>query len=86
MKTGTAPLSSQQGREDEMVKADYWDVDDAQVVEKTGQPLAHWRSVLSAAGADAMKPADVVALLQTQHGVPRYWARTLTTWFSKSGK
>lgn len=66
-----------------MVKADYWDVDDAQVVAKTGRPLSHWRSVLKQAGAATMKSNDVVALLQTQHGVPRYWARTLTTWFSK---
>jgi hypothetical protein len=66
-----------------MVKADYWDVDNAQVVEKTGHPLAHWKGVLGKAGAVAMKSNDVVALLQTQHGVPRYWARTLTTWFSK---
>jgi hypothetical protein len=27
--------------EGKVVKADYWDVDDAQVVEKTGHPLAH---------------------------------------------
>jgi hypothetical protein len=67
-----------------MVRAEYWEVDDAQVLEKTGHPLAHWRDVLSKAGAGAMKSNDVVALLQSQHGVPRYWARTLTTWFSKS--
>ena len=66
-----------------MVRADYWDVDDAQVVEKTGHPLDHWKSVLGKAGAATMNSNDVVALLQTQHGVRRYWARTLTTWFSK---
>ena len=66
-----------------MVRADYWDVDDAQVVEKTGHPLAHWRSVLSKAGAATTTSSELVALLQTQHGVPRYWARTLTTWFSR---
>lgn len=66
-----------------MVKAAYWDVSDAQVVEKTGHSLAHWKSVLSAAGAATMKSNEVVALLQTQHGVQRYWARTLTMWFSR---
>lgn len=67
-----------------MVKADYWDVTDAQVVEKTGHPLAHWREVLDGAGAGALKSNDIVAVLQGQHAVPRYWARTLTTWYQKT--
>ncbi len=62
-----------------MVKADYWDVDDAQVIEKTGKPLAHWEGVLDRLGAASAKSNDVVAHLQSAHGVPRYWARTLTT-------
>ena len=68
-----------------MVKADYWDVTDEQVVEKTGHPLAHWRDVLGAMGAVGLKSNDVVARLQADHGVPRYWARTLTTWYLKQG-
>lgn len=67
-----------------MVKADYWDVTDAEVIEKTGKPLSHWTSVLSAAGASTMKSNDAVAMLVEQHQVPRYWARTLTTWYSKT--
>lgn len=67
-----------------MVKADYWDVTDAQVVEKTGQALAHWRGVLDAFGAAGKTSNDVVAHLQNDHGVPRYWARTLTTNYLKS--
>jgi hypothetical protein len=39
--------------------------------------------VLGKAGAATMKSNDLVALLQTQHGVPRYWARTLTAWFGR---
>lgn len=66
-----------------MVKADYWDVTDDQVVEKTGHPLAHWRAVLDGIGAANLKSNDVVAALQSGHGVPRYWARTLTTWYLK---
>ena len=66
-----------------MVKADYWDVTDEQVVEKTGKGLAHWRKVLMAFGAKDKKSNDVVAHLQKDHGVPRYWARTLTTWHAK---
>jgi hypothetical protein len=65
------------------MKADYWDVTDEQVVEKTGKPLAHWRAVLDAFAAGGKKSNDVVAHLQKDHGVPRYWARTLTTWYLK---
>ena len=66
-----------------MVKSDYWKVDDAQVVEKTGKPLAHWRKVLDKFGAAKKKSNDVVAHLQDEHDVPRYWARTLTTRYLK---
>lgn len=66
------------------MRADYWDVDDAQVVEKTGKPLAHWAGVLDRFGAAKKKSNDVVAHLQEQHGVPRYWARTLTTNYLKA--
>lgn len=65
------------------MKADYWDVTDEQVIEKTGQPLAHWRKVLAAFDAVTKKSNESVAHLQNDHGVPRYWARTLTTWFLK---
>jgi hypothetical protein len=66
------------------VKKDYWNVEDAQVVEKTGHPLAHWKEILARFGARERKSSDVVAHLQKEHGVPRYWARTLTTWYAKS--
>ena len=66
-----------------MVRADYWDVSDAQVIEKTGRPIAHWIGVLSAFKAETRKSNDAVALLQAEHGVPRYWARTLTTNYLK---
>ena len=66
------------------MKADYWNVDDEQVIEKTGKPLAHWKKVLDAFGAATKKSNDVVAHLQASHGVPRYWARTLTTRYLKA--
>ena len=66
-----------------MVKAEYWEVSDAQVVEKTGQPLAHWMQLLHALNAENRKSTDVIAVLQKEHGVPRYWARTLHTRFVK---
>jgi hypothetical protein len=65
------------------MRADYWDVADEQVLEKTGKPLAHWRAVLDSFAACGKKSNDVVAHLQQDHGVPRYWARTLTTWYLK---
>lgn len=65
------------------MKADYWNVTDAQVVENTGKSLEHWHKVLNKIDIASMKSNDVVAHLQEAHGVPRYWARTLTTWYSK---
>ena len=61
------------------MKSDYWNVTNEQVIEKTGKPLAHWTCVLKEFGAADKKPAECVAHLQDNHGVPRYWARTLTT-------
>lgn len=66
------------------MKSDYWNVDDAQVIEKTGKPLAHWTKVLDKFGAADKKSNDTVAHLQTDHNVPRYWARTLTTRYLKA--
>ncbi len=66
-----------------MVKADYWDVSDAQVIEKTGHGIDHWIGILSAFKAETKTSNEAVALLQQTHGVPRYWARTLTTNYLK---
>ena len=65
------------------MKSDYWNVADEQVIDKTGKPLAHWRKILDAFAAKGKKSNDVVAHLQKDHGLPRYWARTLTTWYLK---
>lgn len=67
------------------MKSDYWNVDDKQVVEKTGKPIAHWIGVLDKFKAAEKKSNDVVAHLQKEHDVPRYWARTLTTLYTKRG-
>lgn len=66
------------------MKKEYWDVTDDQVVEKTGKPLSHWMQVLARFDATAKPSNDVVSHLQATHGVPRYWARTLTTRYLKS--
>lgn len=65
------------------MKKEYWDVTDEQVIEKTGKKLIEWKPILDKFGAADKKSNGVVAFLQTEHNVPRYWARTLTTWYLK---
>jgi hypothetical protein len=65
------------------MKKEYWDVTDDQVVEKTGKKIAEWVKLLDKFGAAEKKSNDVVAYLQNEHDVPRYWARTLTRYYLK---
>jgi hypothetical protein len=65
------------------MKSDYWNVSDEQVLEKTGKDLKHWMKLLKQFEAAKKKSNDVVAYLQKEHDVPRYWARTLTTRYLK---
>lgn len=65
------------------MKKEYWDVEDAQVIEKTGKPIADWIEILNEFKAGEKKSNDVVAHLQTEYAAPRYWARTLTTLYIK---
>jgi hypothetical protein len=66
------------------MKKEYWHVADEQVIEKTGKALADWIRILDAFDAVGKKANDVVAHLQSDYAVPRYWARTLTTHYFKS--
>ena len=66
------------------MKKEYWDVSDEQVIEKTGKKIEDWIQILTDFDAKNKKSNDVVAHLQTQYNVPRYWARTLTTLFIKA--
>ena len=65
------------------MKKEYWDVTDEQIIEKTGKPIAFWMETLKKFKAAEKKSNEVVAFLQETHTVPRYWARTLTTFFLK---
>lgn len=65
------------------MKKEYWDVEDVQVVEKTGKKIAEWIKILDKFAAAGKKSNDVVAYLQQEYDVPRYWARTLTTHYLK---
>ena len=69
-------------RKQEM-KKDYWNVSDEQVFEKTGKPLSEWNKILHDFDSLNKKSNDVVKHLQTEFNVPRYWARTLTTRFTR---
>lgn len=66
------------------MKSNYWEVEDEQLIEKTGKPIAEWVKILDAFKAAEKKPNDAVQHLQTEYNVPRYWARTLTTMYLKS--
>lgn len=68
------------------MKKEYWDVEDEQVIEKTGKKLADWRKILDQFKAADKKSNEVVAHLQQEYEVPRYWARTLTTHYLKKAE
>jgi hypothetical protein len=68
------------------MKADYWDVSDDQVIEKTGNSISHWMSVLKKFKNPGQKSNDYVSFLQKEHQVPRYWDRTLTTRYLKTAE
>lgn len=65
------------------MKTDYWNVSDDQVIEKTGKKIDDWMQLLETFNAGEKKSNEVVAYLQQEHNVPRYWARTLTTRYLK---
>jgi hypothetical protein len=65
------------------MEQDHWNVSDEQVIEKTGKKLADRIKLLDKFKAAEKKSNDVVAHLQQEHNVPRYWARTLTTHYLK---
>ncbi|MBK8517070.1 MAG: hypothetical protein IPL55_12555 [Saprospiraceae bacterium] len=65
------------------MKKEYWDVSDEQVIEKTGKKISEWILILDKFKAAEKKSNDVVAFLQNDCAVPRYWARALTTLYLK---
>ena len=68
------------------MKSDYWNVDDAQVIEKTGKDTAEWMKILGEFKAAEKRSNDVVAHLQSEYRVLRYWARTLMTRYLKQNE
>lgn len=68
------------------MEKDYWEVTEEQVIEKTGKKFSNWIKILDRFKAAKKKSNEVVALLQQEYGVPRYWARTITTRYRKQKK
>jgi len=66
------------------MKSDYWNVEDKQVIEKTGKKITEWIKIMDKFGTADKKSNYTVAHLQNEYNVPRYWARTLTTLYLKS--
>jgi len=66
------------------MKKEYWDVEDEQVIEKTGKKISEWIEILDQFNAGEKKSNESVAFLQMDYNVPRYWARTLVTYYLKS--
>ena len=65
------------------MKKVYWDVTDEQVIEKTGKKISEWIKILDTFKAAEKKSNEVISLLREEYGVPRYWARTITTLYRK---
>lgn len=65
------------------MKKEYWDVTDDQLVEKTGKDSRQWIAILDEFCASEKKSTESVVYLQNEYNVPRYWARTLTTFYLK---
>ena len=61
--------------------ADRWPINDEQVMEKTGRPLAHWRGVLDAFSARSKPPRSIVGHLQARHQLTRQWSHHLMMWY-----
>ena len=65
------------------MKKEYWVVTDEQIIEKTGKKIEAWITILDQFKSNEKKSNEVVAYLQEEYEVPRYWARTLTTFYTK---
>lgn len=65
------------------MKKDYWNVNDEQVIKMTGKNISEWLKIMDKFKALEKKSNEVVAHLQKEYDVPRYWARTLTTHYQK---
>ena len=68
------------------MKKNYWDVEEGQLVEKTGKKISQWISILDKFKVIEKKPNEGITLLEEEYDVPKYWARTIITCYLKRKK
>ena len=56
---------------------------DVKVAEKTGRTWREWTKVLDAAKASAMPHREIADLVHGTHGVPGWWAQTVTVGYER---
>ena len=56
---------------------------DSSVAKKTGRSWKEWVSVLDRAGAAKLEHGAIAELLHEQHGVPGWWAQTVTVGYER---
>jgi hypothetical protein len=54
------------------------------VTAATGQPWEAWFSILDRWGARERKHGETAAYLMEDHGVPGWWAQSITVWYERS--
>ncbi len=57
---------------------------DATLVEKTGKGWVEWVAILDAWGARERPHREIAAHLMEQHGVPGWWAQTVTVGYERA--
>jgi hypothetical protein len=57
---------------------------DAKVKEATGKKWTSWFSILDRWGARSKKHPEMVRLLMDEHGVPGWWAQTITVGYERA--
>jgi hypothetical protein len=55
---------------------------DTSAYQNTGKSLKDWKTILDGAAVSKKKRDEIVAFLQKEHGVQRYWADTLMDWYA----
>jgi hypothetical protein len=68
------------------MKKNYWDVEEEQLVEKTGKKISQWISILDKFKSTEKKSNNSVALLEEEYDVPVYWARIIVAHYLKQKK
>lgn len=59
-------------------------IGDEAVKAKTGKTWSEWLDVLDAGGARELKHSDIALLLHDKHGVPDWWAQTVTVGYEQA--